>query len=54
MFCQKISHRFPKKFHQRNIKRYYSRLIQDLREPANENTLAAPYKVFALPVDSGV
>jgi len=28
LFYHKISHRFPKKFRQRNIKRYYSRLMQ--------------------------
>jgi len=54
IFYQKISHRFPKKFRQRNIKRYYSRLIQDFGEPAREDTLATPHEVFALPVDSGV
>jgi hypothetical protein len=28
LFYHQISHRFPKKFRQRNIKRYYSRLMQ--------------------------
>jgi len=54
IFYQKISHRFSKKFRQRNIRRYYSRLIHALPEPANENTLAAPHEVFALSVDSSV
>jgi len=30
VFYHSISHRFPKKFRQRNIKRYYSRLMQGL------------------------
>jgi len=54
IFYQKISHRFPKKFRQRNIRRYYSRLLDALPEPAKENTLAPPHEVFALSVDSSV
>ena len=34
--------------------RYYSRLIDALPEPANENTRATPHEVFALSVDSSV
>jgi len=32
-FYHKISHRFPKKFRQRNMKRYYSRLMREIPRP---------------------
>jgi len=32
-FYHKISHRFPKKFRQRNMQRYYSRLMRDMPTP---------------------
>jgi len=36
VFYHTISHRFPKKFRQRNIKRYYSRLMQELHPGVQE------------------
>jgi hypothetical protein len=41
VFYHAISHRFPKKFRQRNIKRYYSRLMQGLHASVEGMPVAA-------------
>jgi len=41
VFYHSISHRFPKKFRQRNIKRYYSRLMQGLHVGAEGTPVTA-------------
>ena len=45
LFYHKISHRFPKKFRQRNIKRYYNRLMNSTPEavetPVGTNSVAS-------------